>query len=652
MSITETKSNEVDGKFFGFDAALSNRSGQIGEFLAEPVPLASAPPNILLKGSDLQGDTPEYHTIAGKLEYWAKELNIAASGSCDSGMGHKCPTVSIKCDETKFNLTMGAGGVNSLQVPNTDPVLKKLRLYPAHADSFTDEWQTYKSLLLDSDSLTKPATYHFSVVSHEPSAPFSGFAALVHVYRPIIFSFSATVSVPIFNRGDIECKVGYLARLDDKELKGSYSADPKTFFSEIYGGVTWPITLLSSVSRILRGLSHLGGANADDVVDGAEPQALDGDSETSEEWNKAQEAGLKTSEFTIAYRRILAPKPDGTGVGFMEQVFLAGTPLLTYSHKTTFTRTLWQASLAAATGGASEAAQQLLRVFGVEELALEGFRNLHTWFKQVAKDIKKVNAVSDEDVEDIIAKPNGASSSFGSAISFEMDFSGAIETDAPGAGLVLHKPLGESKWSVDGKSTSIYGGVNATFTTSCSADLSVLKVFTCGVGPDSAGIDVIVQSADNNAPVRLALNVSGKQSGKEVSKANAEKLKELHLDANSEVAKGEDGEEAKDEEAKKVDDTLKGAVGKLEDSNETGVGISLLFSGIGVFIAAYIRVTKSALVDGKQKVAAETQASERGSDGGKGKSKSKAGSLIQKKLNFKIMRERRSRDLWQIPSPF
>ncbi len=639
MTFNETKHNEVDGRFFGFDGILSERSGKIGTFLREPVPMVSNPPKLILKGSDLQGETPEYHTIAGKLDYWARELNISASGSCDSGMGHKCPTVSIKSDDTKFNLTMGVGGVNALELPNTDAGLKHFRLYPPQSESFGDGWRKYKALLLDSKSLTKPATYHLSVLSHEPSAPFAGFAALVHVYRPIIFSFSATVAIPIFNNGDFECSVGYLARIDDKELQGSHSADPKTFFNEVFNNVTWPITLITSVSRILKGMSHLNRGHSDDIVDGAEPQPLDATNEAPAEDGKKTESDLMTSEFTLAYRRILAPKPDGSGVGYMEQVFFAATPLLTYSHKTTFTWTLWQACLAAATGGASEIAQQTFRALGIEEMVTDGFHNLRTWFQQVAKDIKKLSHVSDEDVEDIIAKPNQSPASFGAKISFEMEFSGAIETDSPGAGLVFHKPLGASKWSIDGQSTSLYGGVNAQFKPSCSLDLSIVKAFTCGVGPDSAGIDVTVQSADNCAPVRLAVNVSGIQSGKEVSKADTAKLKQLKLDSD----KGDTAAE----------DALKDAVGKLKDRDEAGVGISLLFSGIGVFITAYIRVTKTAIEEKSTKTEYDDhQASGRSNDVPKRKLKSESNGLIQKQLNFKMMRERRSRDIWRIPSPF
>ena len=615
IEITASKHSDPLVDFFKFSFEKIKRSKKLNEQLDKPIDISEDNPTI-----DVFNAKPgiqEATIIGGALGYFARSLKITASGSCAVGKDDECPTVKVICDETKFDRIAGSGGTHSLELNNVDKKLKDLRLYPKSPAKPGNDWNGFVNLLNSYKDLEAPAKYHLSIRSHNPSAPYSGYEALINVYRPIILSFSTTIELVKWKKP--KAKVNFKGRLDNEEIAASADLTAQDVLSSLTS-YNWLLKFLTRVAKIKYGFDLLGRdeGEIDATIDSAE-EASPPESDDSD-WE------LQNPMIHFAYRRILTTLENGSGVGYKEEFFMAASPFFTYSKKVDVIKLIWGASLDFATGGGYTVAKTTSR--GIKQLIAESFPNVYEFFRQVTKDVKNKLNIEDKEVDEVV----------GTKVKCVAEFSGAIETDNPGAGIVFMREPNKG-WEPDLESTSIYGGINAQITGEVSSDLKLLKIIGFGSAIDSAGIKLQVISADNTAPVRFAVNISGLSKEKD------------RLLTEAETAKFS-ADEAESSEPKATKDEMEGATG--EEPSQLGIYASFLFTGVGIYIDAYIVIAKDTTsTDYENK--AQKQSENRGrrttrEEGSNTADPGESNKSVRKRMSFQIMKERESPiKAWKIP---
>ncbi|WP_096087034.1 hypothetical protein [Agaribacterium haliotis] len=589
------------------DNFFEKRSGKTQEHLTEETPIDDRPaPSLDLFKDDCPS---EYHIITGKLKYFRAQAMIKASGSCDHGQENICPTVKVICQEAKFS-----GGKNELEVGHGDKALKQLNLIPKTLGS-VDDWATFLRLLKKQEDAITPANYHFSVRSHQKNAPYTGYQTLVKAYPFTLMAFTTSLT---FGKNP-EAKISALARLDDHDKTISFSTTPKEALNDLTG-TSWLYKTLRTLHLISKGFSALGGSDDGEIID--VDNAIDTD---TEEHLKNQESDSVDArnlpvQIHLSYRRILKALPDNSGVGFKQEFFIAGSPLLKYQKDIDLIRLLCKTSLSAASLGASD----LINYLGVSELIEASFNNAKIFFKQVAKDIKQ-EEVADEEVAETLEGDNGGSTSVKCILSCSL----AIETDNPGAGLVFKKEPGQNlQW--DKKSTSIYGGGNFQVSGEVSSDLKIFKSIGFGSLVDKIGANLNIQSADSTGEVRLAFNLTADPG--EANRIYDNEKKEGRTDIE------------------KADDELENASGQVPVGSPAGCSLSLLFSGIGIYIEAYITTAEDQSETDVADTEQARQPGRRRQAVNEADTSNQASKQVKKRISFQVMKARESKaKSWQLP---
>ncbi len=185
-------------------------------------------------------------------------------------------------------------------------------------------------------------------------------------------------------------------------------------------------------------------------------------------------------------------------------------------------------------------------------------------------------------------------------------------------------------WQFDKSSTSIYGGGNFQLTGSINSDLKILKTIAFGSGIDSAGANLNIQSADATGEVRLAVNLSA-DPGKQY-RAHEAFTKDAQPDNTN------------------VKDELGKATGEVPQGSPFACSFSVLFSGIGVYLEAFIVVaTKGTETDGERAI---SQASSRREtdDDAIDDDDIDIGKELKKRISFQVMKARASKaKTWVLP---
>ncbi len=560
FKIDINKSSEDDPLAVVLD--FSPRSGQTQAHLNKPIVIDKDSGKISI---DLFSDKcpAEVHVISGKLKYYRSVATITSAGSCDHGKANICPTVKVICDHTKFAKAVTRPlGTHTLEEGHGDKAFKKLHLMPRTRKKLGD-WQSLVAILKSDTSALNPASYHVSARSHRPGAPFTGYQTLLQVYPFTLIAFTAAVTLG----KEPSVKVSALARLDDQDINIEHSDSPIEFLKTLTEH-SWLLTSLGALNLLVKGFSLLNRGVDDEVVDidaGIDGQSLE-EAHVADDENT--DAALQPVQLNLAYRRILKTLPNANGVGFYEEVFLSGSPLLKYQKSVNLINLLCKSSLSAMTMGASTLASQ----WGVTEFLLDSFNNAKTLFRQIANNIAQ-QFVSDEDIPAVLC---GEASAEGDAevttkVACTLAINVAVENDNPGAGLVWSREPNEP-WQFDRSSTSIYGGGNFQLTGSINSDLKILKTIGFGSGIDSAGVNLNIQSADATGEVRLAVNLSADPN----KQYRAHKTFTQDGQPNNAVAK----------------DELDGATGEAPQSSPFACSFSVLFSGIGVYLEAFIVVAE------------------------------------------------------------
>ncbi len=185
-------------------------------------------------------------------------------------------------------------------------------------------------------------------------------------------------------------------------------------------------------------------------------------------------------------------------------------------------------------------------------------------------------------------------------------------------------------WQFDRSSTSIYGGGNFQLTGSINSDLKILKTIGFGSGIDSAGVNLNIQSADATGEVRLAVNLSA-DPGKQY---RAHKTFTQDGQPNNAVAK----------------DELDGATGEAPQSSPFACSFSVLFSGIGVYLEAFIVVAGEANETKDEKAISQAPSRRETDDDAIDDDDIDIGKELKKRISFQVMKARASKaKTWILP---
>jgi len=611
---------------------FSDRSGDLKKDLSKK-PEANTGSRFPVDIFSSKLELEEIHLIAGKQNFWEKTVQLTAGGSCGHGKDATCPSVLIDCDSNP----VGKFKSNDVTAENTDPKLKNIRLLP-HKDSSIKNpanWSGIKNLIMDHQG-AKTADYHFSV-KHCQGSKYAGYNAVIKVHRPTVMQVAISIASPLWSetgkrKSPFKIGVQFYSRMDEEEAK--LKIDPKSA-TEIISDLAsskWLDRILKSSQRVLNGFDRLDQGQSDnddiDTVEGFETKTE----------NVPTESGMQSPELHIAYRRLLQVLPDYSGVAYTEEIYIAASPLFQYKRSINVITVLWKSSLAAITGGASILANQALEALGVKELAADCFNNSYEFFRQVIKSIKSYaigEDISDEEVTEALEEDKESTAG---SVKCMVHLSAAAETDNPGAGLVWNKQPGE-KWKKSNADTSIYAGVNAEVEGVISADLRVLKILGFGstITDNEAGIKLQVLSADNTAPVRFGVKMTDQKPEVLVDQIK----QDLSVSGSTSEALTEDAEDdtlVLDEKAN--GDELEGIDENPDKQSELGVSAAIWFTGVGVYISAYIVVNAETI---KTKLVKRARDDDEGEDE---ESESAATKEISKRMSFQLMKERESKPKW------
>ncbi|PKG83068.1 hypothetical protein CXF85_12025 [Colwellia sp. 75C3] len=547
----------------------------------------------------LSAGEDSFHFVGGHESQFQTNFKIIAEGKCGYGEDSNCPTVEVESEDT----TIADLKKKKHDFKNTDPKLAQLRLNPSSItkDKGESTVEYIYSVLKEKDAFKTRAEYNLFLNSCSSSGvqTYGDFAPLITIHQASIKKLALSLSYNLETKG-LDVKISASVRQDTATYEYSLSAedisDHDAAVKKFLGGSVVVKAILNA-GKVFDKLIDLGKTDKVEEDIGEYEECII-------EANKPVASGYKWQApcINLSYIRKKAnlvtsdtnDKRVYSDIGYDQSWFISASPLFKYQNDINLLNIFWRESrklaLRVATGGLSDVARYTIKGLGIEENVVNSCKNYVALMKNsvvsAAKQCEKfksatvdeinaeeiqsdLDSVTDEEVSEHAATKSSTS------VTCNLSLSAAAETDDPAAGLVMTKLAGQSKFSFDHKSSSIYAGINAQVDAKLTADLQILKSVGFGKYLPTAlggGIQGSAKSADKTGESRLGLTFNY--------------LKEPD-----------------------------------EDTGTSGLSYQLFYSGLSVFIEAFIWFGKSVARQNNEdeaKIAeAEKKPRRRGDDVGK-----------------------------------
>ena len=587
----------------------------------EPKTIAQNEINI----TDIEGlcsGSDNFHFVGGNDDQFQTNFKIIAKGKCGHGEDSNCPSVKIETEDANIADLK----TKSHEFKNTDTKLNQLRLNPSGIGKDKGE-TTAKyiySLLKEKDIFKTRAEYSLFLNSCSGSGvqTYGDFAPTMTIHQPSIKKAALGLSYNLEKKSlaiSIAASVRQDASTFDYTLSAAEINDPAGVIKQFLGSGLVVKALLNT-GKVFGNLVDLGKTDKVDDDIGEYEQCI-------AEANQPVESGYKwqSPKINLSYIRkkanLVTSNTNDTriysDIGYDQSWFISASPLFKYQNDINLMNLFWRESkkfaIDVATGGLSIVARKTIKALGIEENVINSCKNYAALMKNsvvsAAKQCEKfknasseeinadeiqsdIDKVTDEEVSDHAATKSSTS------VTCTLSLSAAAETDDPAAGLVMTKLAGQDNFTFDQKSSSIYAGINAQVDAKLTADLQILKSVGFGKylpNATSGGIQGSAKSADKTGESRFGLTFS--------------------------YLKDED-----------------------KETGTSGLAYQLFYSGLSVFIEAFIWFSKSETgekinEEAAKKAATEKKTSRRGDDVGKVAvpTADTAGNKIEKKktlINF------------------
>jgi len=563
FSITTPTEDDSDSDIqLGNDPRASSRVNDELEQAAKTTP---SPAEFNLDVMASAEPIDQFHFVGGYLDAFKREFKLNVKGSCDYGEDANCPSIDIECDQAKIDKV----NEHSYQFKNTNSQLAKLRLNPPKYQKDESKLKIDKIIKLIKPKAfnNTPAEYNLFLTSCSSSgaALYSGYNPSIFIHQQIIEKLSLTLTFEssFTNKFRIMPTVNYVGRFDGATY--NYSIDAEEAMKSTQKIVQTFIgdnTLTYGLEKAAEFFQKMKQLDKTDEIEGECPAP-----ENEEQEFEQSSAACLDPAINFSYFRKTVTRPDlnYAEVGVTQSLFISGSPLFKYEKEINLLSVMWRKSmrlgLDIATGGLSIVARHSIQALGIEENINNTFSNFSALMKDaVVKEYHQAKSfavslapeavqeamkkVSDEEVSDFCAGN-------GTTISCKLKLNAAVETDDPNGGFVWSKSPQDDGFSLNTNDTSMYAGVNATIEGEISSDLQFLKSF--GISQEKAesfggGIEAKVLSRDKTGESRFGLTFKF-------------------------IAEGDDGYDAE-----------KGIKGLCRQT---------FFSGLAIYIDAFVWKTKS-----------------------------------------------------------